>query len=650
MKRLFALIMVCCMMGSVGYAQSDMRKRFEERRARQKERFEKKRSEQQKKFDEFRRKQNERYVGKLRNKWKEYQAAPTLQLDALDQPKPKEYEEEILSPDIHTGAMEVLTLDMIPMLSTLLDTVAPVHDTIQTTVDTIPHIQNDTIKESEKPKIQMPSEQDTVQMAEIIPTKENLSSEIDLMALSQIDTLLPSPLSKDTVLSKDAASMHETISTNILDTIAQPSQEIDSLSKVKLDSLMASAHLVKELEVEADEEVWYIPEPEPQAQPMVPIQPLDEKQERISISLYGTMISIAFPLDADLELYSVDEIGISYLWQQMTDTVVPSKFDVAIMSCLNAREFHKLCDWAYLQMVQEVAKQRYEDPNVATIFAGYILAHSGYNLRIGYSEDETFLLMASHHEIYYKSRFLLENDEWYYLVNGNLDGKNCYISDVGYHSEKKMSMYIIDNLNIDSDLTELKLATSYKGWSLPVQTNKNIIDFYDDYPRAGVFVGDPYSTWLITVRTPLDKATREVLYPELQKMIEGLTPWQAVAMLLNWVQTAFTYKEDPYVWGTDRIFFADETLYYPLSDCEDRAILFTKLVRDLLDLDVLFLYYEAKPHLSTAVHFPVEEGVGEYVMYNNKKYIVCDPTLRNGPIGRTMSFHKGVSPRIIVVD
>lgn len=581
MKRLFALIMVCCMMGSVGYAQSDMRKRFEERRARQKERFEKKRSEQQRKFDEFRRKQNERYVGQLRNKWKKYKAAPTLQLDALDQPKPKEYEEEILSPDIHTGAMEILTLDMIPMLSTLLDTVAPKQDTIQTVIDTISHIQNDTIKEGEKPKIQMPSEQDSVQMAEIIPT---------------------------------------------------------------------IALLVEELEVEADEEVLYIPEPEPQAQPMVPIQPLEENQEWINISLYGTMISIAFPLDADLELYSVDEMGISYLWQQMTDTVVPSRFDITIMSCLNAREHLKLCDWAYLQMVQEVAKQRYEEPNVATIFAGYILAHSGYNLRIGYSENETFLLMASHHEIYYRSRFLLENDEWYYLINGNLDGKNCYISDVGYHGEKKMSMYIIENLNIDSDLTDLKVATSYKGWSLPVQTNKNMIDFYDDYPRAGVFVGDPYSTWLITVRTPLDKATKEVLYPELQKLIEGLTPWQAVTMLLNWVQTAFAYKEDPYVWGTDRIFFADETLYYPLSDCEDRAILFTKLVRDLLDLDVVFLYYETKPHLSTAVHFPVEEGVGEYVMCNNKKYIVCDPTLKNGPIGRTMSFHKGISPRIIVVD
>lgn len=635
MKRLFALIMVCCMMGSVGYAQSDMRKRFEERRARQKERFEQKRSEQQKKFDEFRRKQNERYVGQLRNKWKEYHAAPTLTLDALDQPKPKEYEEEILSPDIHTGAMEVLTLDMIPMLSSLLDTIAPKHDTILTTIDTIPYIQNDTIKEGEKPKIQMPSEQDSVPMAEIIPT---------------IDTLLPSPVSKDTVVSKEAASMDETISTNILDTVSQPLQEMDSLSKVKLDSLLALARLVKELEVEADEEVLYIPEPEPQAQPMVPIQPLDENQEVISISLYGTMISIAFPLDADLELYSVDEIGISYLWQQMTDTVVPSKFDVTIVSCLNAREHLKLCDWAYLQMVQEVAKQRYEDPNVATIFTGYILAHSGYTLRIGYSETETFLLMASHHELYYTSRFLLEGDEYYYVINGNLDGKSCYISNVGYHGEKKMSMYITDNLNIDSDLTDLKVATSYKGWSLPVQTNKNMIDFYDDYPRAGVFVGDPYSTWLITVRTPLDKATKEVLYPELQKLIEGLTPWQAVTMLLNWVQTAFAYKEDPYVWGTDRIFFADETLYYPLSDCEDRAILFTKLVRDLLDLDVVFLYYETKPHLSTAVHFPVEEGVGEYVMCNNKRYIVCDPTLKNGPIGLTMSFHKGISPRIIVVD
>lgn len=44
--------------------------------------------------------------------------------------------------------------------------------------------------------------------------------------------------------------------------------------------------------------------------------------------------------------------------------------------------------------------------------------------------------------------------------------------------------------------------------------------------------------------------------------------------------------------------------YYPYSDCEDRSILFARLVKDLLGLDVVLLYYPA--HIATAVCFKGE--------------------------------------------
>lgn len=57
-------------------------------------------------------------------------------------------------------------------------------------------------------------------------------------------------------------------------------------------------------------------------------------------------------------------------------------------------------------------------------------------------------------------------------------------------------------------------------------------------------------------------------------------------MILNWVQTGSEYEYDDKVWRHDRAFFAEETLYYPYCDCEDRSILFSRFVRDLLGLDV----------------------------------------------------------------
>ena len=88
---------------------------------------------------------------------------------------------------------------------------------------------------------------------------------------------------------------------------------------------------------------------------------------------------------------------------------------------------------------------------------------------------------------------------------------------------------------------------------------------------------------------------------------------------MNFVQTAFVYEYDDKVWGTDRSFFADECLYYPYCDCEDRSILFSRLVRDLLGLDVVLIYYPG--HLATAVKFSSEVS-GDYITYDGARYTI----------------------------
>lgn len=104
-------------------------------------------------------------------------------------------------------------------------------------------------------------------------------------------------------------------------------------------------------------------------------------------------------------------------------------------------------------------------------------------------------------------------------------------------------------------------------------------------------------------------------------------------MLLDFVQTALEYKTDGEAWGNERVFFPDETLYYPYCDCEDRAILYSRLVRDLMGLQVVLLYYPG--HLATAVEFN-ENIPGDYIVLNGHRYLVCDPTYINAEIGNTM--------------
>lgn len=120
-----------------------------------------------------------------------------------------------------------------------------------------------------------------------------------------------------------------------------------------------------------------------------------------------------------------------------------------------------------------------------------------------------------------------------------------------------------------------------------------------------------------------------------------------VERLLNFVQTAFVYEYDDKVWGYDRAFFTEETLYYPYCDCEDRSILFSRLVRDLVGLDVILVFYPG--HLATAVCFD-DEVNGDYIMVGNRKYVVCDPTYIGAPVGATMPGMDNKAAHAIVLN
>ena len=102
---------------------------------------------------------------------------------------------------------------------------------------------------------------------------------------------------------------------------------------------------------------------------------------------------------------------------------------------------------------------------------------------------------------------------------------------------------------------------------------------------------------------------------------------------------------DAQQFGQERPFFADETLFYPYSDCEDRAILFSVLVHELLGLDVLLLHYPV--HLATAVSFGDLDVDGDYMTLDGKKYIVCDPTYIGSSVGDTMPQFKNTKAKII---
>lgn len=66
-----------------------------------------------------------------------------------------------------------------------------------------------------------------------------------------------------------------------------------------------------------------------------------------------------------------------------------------------------------------------------------------------------------------------------------------------------------------------------------------------------------------------------------------------------------------------------------------------------MGLEVILLYYPG--HLATAVRF-TEEVTGDYLSVDGKRYVVCDPTFINAPVGRTMTGMDNATAHVIFLE
>lgn len=378
------------------------------------------------------------------------------------------------------------------------------------------------------------------------------------------------------------------------------------------------------------EEVLPLPVVIEQPKPVAPIPeiPVDE-EVWLSFMVFGTECKVRLSEKERFKLPDCKEEAIADAW----DNLSQSRYNNLIRDCLELRMRMNLCDWAYLQLLQQLSAVFLgKETDEAVLLTAFLFTQSGYKMRLARSKDDRLhVLVASLHQIYDMDYYIIAGTRFYPL---NCKESSLYIYGDPFKNEESLSLVIGKEQQLSMNKANIRTLSSkkYPNITATVASNKNLIDFYNSYPQS-ITNNDSFSKWTFYANTPLCKQVRETLYPVLKEAIQNKSEQQAANILINFVQTAFAYEYDDKIWGGDRPFFADETIYYPYSDCEDRAILFSRLVRDLLGLQVVLLYYPG--HLATAVQF-TENIAGDYLMVNDKRYLVCDPTYIGANIGLTM--------------
>lgn len=374
----------------------------------------------------------------------------------------------------------------------------------------------------------------------------------------------------------------------------------------------------------------------PQPQPTVPIkEPITLRHKELQFDYFGTTLSVRLDTTTrPVHVASSEESSITAAWKEASD----GRYDILLSDCLKLRKELNLCDWGYYMLLRKISKAYYgsDNSNDAKLLQTLLLTYSGYKLRLSRAEGKIFIMLPSEQEVYEK--YIEIDGERFYFLDDDFKGGSFYVSQAKFNGEQGFSLIMTKHPKLKSHTEKSRNYTSKRyGVSLTYSPNKNLIDFYDSYPSC---------SWQIYANAKFSDEAKAAIYPVLRQTIAGKSEIEAANILIDFVQTSLDYKTDNEQFGDERSLFAEESLYYPFCDCEDRAILFTTLVRDLLGLKTALLYYPG--HLAAAVKFN-ETVSGDYLTIENSRYTVCDPTYIGASVGMTMPTMKNQTVEVTLL-
>ena len=387
------------------------------------------------------------------------------------------------------------------------------------------------------------------------------------------------------------------------------------------------------------------PQPLPIPDPVVPIKENNDVMGPYrSFTFFGTEMEVRWPDECEFHLKDINENTIAEAITLLSNSI----YDNLLYDCLQLRDKYHLSDWAYFLMLRELSTSLCgKDTNEATLLYAMLFSQSGYRLRLAKTESKLLILVSTQFNLYGYSYYILDGHN-YYLLDG--DYSNIDLCVAKFDKEQEMSLIMSESPRFAENNTEIRTFASpyYTQLVAQVSVNKNLIDFYSTYPSS-YFNNDFMTRWAMYANKEMQPEICEQLYPQLKGLIAGKSQRKGVESILNWIQTSFKYEYDEVAWGYDRAFFAEESLYYPGCDCEDRSILFTRLIRDIMGLKCILVFYPG--HLATGVCF-TENIDGDYIDVDGSRFIICDPTITGcgAPIGWSMHGMDNSKATVIVLE
>lgn len=367
------------------------------------------------------------------------------------------------------------------------------------------------------------------------------------------------------------------------------------------------------------------------------IKPSSNQLKTLYFTYFGVDLQVNYDKSILFNINSkISKKEISKSWDKLAN----SKYEEIIKDINTISDKLKLNDWAKYLLVKQISNSIYNHKNEEKLFLWFALLKMDYDTHIAYKGNKLIILLPVKGEFYNTTYYRLGKKKYYainYYAKGSVGQVSTYKN--SYEgATKSLNFYLEDIPRFAQIIVKksLKFKIGKDVKNIHLKYNKNLTMFFNSYPQVS------YINYFSASDSALLK---DSIKEEFEPLIVGKTQEEALDIILNFVQNAFKYKVDAEQFNIEKVMFASETIFYPYSDCEDRAILFSYMVKLLLNIDVIGLKYPN--HMATAVNVD-EKLKGDYVTYKNRSYLVADPTYINAKVGVSMyKFKKGSSYSIV---
>ncbi len=285
-----------------------------------------------------------------------------------------------------------------------------------------------------------------------------------------------------------------------------------------------------------------------------------------------------------------------------------------------------LNQWGYYQLIKTCSEKVYpSDNNMQIVFQWALLSRSRYKVKIGFNNQNMYLLIPSIYRMYNIDYINLAGTN-YYVMDGKGNQIQTYEKDFP-EADILMDVCIKKPFNTNPIKKSRDYHFTFKGkkHTVNLEYDEEMINFYKSIPLSDI---------IIYFNSVVSERTKKSILQAFEPLLKDKDNVESVNFLLSFMQQSFGYKTDQYAYGTERYFFADEVLHYNFSDCEDRSVLLSYLIKTLLKKEVVAVGLPG--HMAIAIDLNENVG-GSHFKFNNKTFVLADPTFTGAPVGVLMS-------------